>query len=538
MPADHYHLPPLEREGADQLLRFVEEKKYFVVHAPRQSGKTTALIALRNALNERGYRAVYANLQGAQTGDDDVGRATRTILGRLATRAEAALGDRSFLREWKTAVDGCEPEDLLRTGLRHWAATDAKPLVVLLDEVDALEGATLLSVLHQLRADYDERPTRFPASVAVCGLRSPADYAIPSASPFNIVAESLRLGDFSEDEVRMLLGQHTGETGQRFTEEAILEICRSTKGQPWLVNAIAEDACFRDPAGRERSRDLTREAIRAARERLILRVPTHFRQIAHRLKEERVRLVLDPILAGLETPPAFTHDDARYVSEIGLIVTVPKIEIANPIYREVIPRLLAQEAEPRMFHDGSRFLRADGGLEVSALLREFQQFFRENAEWWARDFPYSESGAQVLLQAYLQRVVNAGGHIAREYGLGTGRTDLRIAWGDGDGPQIFVLECKVRRRRDGLASVIRRGAVQTAGCLDRSGAEEGHLLVFDRDEKKTWDEKLFRREVRVRRADPTAEEAAEEHRPGRAWEIVPDDARPSEGERTIRIWGL
>ena len=531
-PGRHYSIPPLEREGGTELVRLVEEQKYFVVHAPRQTGKTTTLTALRDALNERGHRAVHVNLQGAQTPDDDVGEAIRTVLSRLETEAADTLGDDFLSRDWKAAADRCVPGDLLRTALRHWAAAGSGPLVLLLDEVDALQGATLLSVLHQLRAGYERRPSRFPASIAVCGQQNAADYSLPSASPFNIVAESLRLGDFSEGQVRALLGQHTEETGQRFAEDAVEETWQSTRGQPWLVNALADEACFRDAEGRDRSRTITKSAIRAARERLILRAPTHFRQIADRLREERVRRVLDPILASIEGRPDFTADDARFVSDIGLVTAAPPIRIANPIYREVIPRLLAERVEVTMHHDSASFLRDDGGLEVPRLLREFQQFFRENAEAWSRESEYPESGAQVLVQAFLQRVVNAGGHIGREYGLGRGRGDLRISWRERGEPQVFVLECKVRRKRDGLAEVIRRGALQTAGYVDRSGAEEGHLLVFDRDERKSWEERLFHRRVRVRRTDGAADP------PAAAWETVPEDAPPAERERTIQIWGL
>ena len=49
--ADHYHIPPLERIDLDDVLGLVRGKKYFVLHAPRQTGKTSALLALRDLLN-------------------------------------------------------------------------------------------------------------------------------------------------------------------------------------------------------------------------------------------------------------------------------------------------------------------------------------------------------------------------------------------------------------------------------------------------------------------------------------------------------
>ena len=531
LPARHYHLPPLRRSGFEEVLELVEDANYFIVYAPRQTGKTTSLRALCDALNERGYRAIHANIQSARSAGDEVDRAILSVFDVLTDRENEALGEDTLERIVEPMEARFRANTAVLRAFTRWAIADPRPLVVVLDEVDALSRPALLLLLDQLRTGYETRPKRFPHGIVVCGLRNVRDYFAPPASPFNIVAKSLRLGDFSETEVRDLLGQHTEETGQRFTDDAVAEVWRSSNGQPWLVNALAYGACFGDPEGRDRSRDLTRTAIVAARERLIIEGPAHFGQIAQRLKEERVRRVLDPILAGADAPD-FAADDLRYVRDVGLIATEPPVRIANPIYGEVIPRLLAEEVEGRIVMDGSRFVRADRGLEVPALLRAFQSFFRQNAEWWSRGAGFQEYGAQVLLQAFLQRAVNAGGHLTREHGLGRGRTDLLISWRKGSKPQVFVIECKVRRQRDGLDEVVRRGALQTAGYLDRSRAAEGHLLVFDRDERKSWDEKVFHREVRVLRERGAPTDTEE---PG---EVIAEATPPVPGERTIQVWGM
>ena len=145
---------------------------------------------------------------------------------------------------------------------------------------------------------------------------------------------------------------------------------------------------------------------------------------------------------------------------------------------------------------------------------------------------FPEYGAQVLLPAFLQRAVNAGGHLTREHGPGRGRDDLPISWRKGREPQVCVIECKARRQRDDLDETILRGAIQAAGHAARSGAAEGHLPVCDRGERKSWEEEVFHRAVRVLRtggASPDAEETGE---------ILPEAAPPAPGERTIRVWGV
>ena len=133
---------------------------------------------------------------------------------------------------------------------------------------------------------------------------------------------------------------------------------------------------------------------------------------------------------------------------------------------------------------------ADGSLDMQKLLKAFQQYFRENAEAWIERFDYKEAGPHLLLQAFLQRIVNGGGDIRREYGLGRMRTDLLVTWPYPQGTQRIVIELKVARTAPD--KLITEGLAQTAEYMDRSDATEGHLVIFDRRRRK-WADKIFRR---------------------------------------------
>jgi Holliday junction resolvase-like predicted endonuclease len=129
------------------------------------------------------------------------------------------------------------------------------------------------------------------------------------------------------------------------------------------------------------------------------------------------------------------------------------------------------------------FTKPDGTLDVNALLSAFTTFYRENSAIWLNQFEYKEAGPHLLMMAFLQRVINGGGVIHREYALGTGRVDILIRWRD----QTIVIELKIRHS----AKTMSQGLLQTARYMDSSCATAGHLLIFDRDLKKTWDEKIF-----------------------------------------------
>ena len=503
--ADHYHIPPLERIDLDEMLGLVRDKKYFVLHAPRQTGKTSALLALRDLLNggtAGDYRCVYANVEAGQAMRENVAEGMRTVLYQFALRASLTLGDDSLERICRRAMDSAGPGGALSVALSRWAAADRTPLVLLIDEIDTLVGDTLLSVLRQLRSGYDQRPSAFPHSIVLCGVRDVRDYRIhPAAenrmvlggSAFNIKAKSLRLGDFSEREIRALLAQHTAATGQAFTKDALHLVLTRTAGQPWLVNALCREACFDDAAGRDRSRPITADALLEAQERLILRRDTHIDDLAHKLREERVRRVVEPILAAA-SETVCSDEDLAYVRDLGLVAQdadgPPRI--ANPIYAEVVPRHLNYAVQETLPQRMAWYVDADGGLDVEGLIAAFQAFFREHSEHWVQRFErYHEAGPQLLLQAHLQRIVNGGGRIEREYALGRGRTDLLIVWPQGGRERRFVVELKVRRGE--LERTVAEGTKQTRAYVDRCGAEAGHLVVFDRAPERSWKEKIFRR---------------------------------------------
>ena len=509
-PAEHYAIDPLSRVDVDELLDLIRRKRYFVLHAPRQTGKTSALIALRDRLNSGAvgnYRCVNINVEVGQVARDDVTSGIRAILSMMASRA-FQQGD-SFVRQsWQEIFAASDPNDALRDVLTEWCVANPTPLVLLVDEIDSLVGDTLLSVLRQLRAGYEQRPEGFPASIVLCGVRDIRDYRIRSSSgevvaggsPFNIAATSLRLGDFTECETKALMKQHTDETKQRFSPKAIDAVWTQTQGQPWLVNALCAGACFDDKAGRDRSRTIEADAIHAAREELILSRRTHLDQLAHKLEEERVRRVIEPILAGIKAQHQVR--DLEYLRDLGLIDTGEPPRIANPIYQEVVPRELGYILQSSLDENVAWYVRGDGRLDMVKLLTAFATFYGEHAEHWLGRFEdYREAAPQLILQAYLQRVVNSGGRIEREYGLGRGRTDLLVLWPREAGQpsdlwERIVIECKVLRDSDrkSLAGTIERGVEQTFEYMAKCRAKEGHLVVIDRRANKRTGEAADRNE--------------------------------------------
>ncbi len=456
----------------------IARQNYFVLHAPRQTGKSTAMLALAQQLTGSGrYTAVVVSVEVGAPFEHDIGAAEDAILAAWRRALRVWLPPDLHPPEWPSARAGGK----IGEALQVWAQTSPRPLVVFIDEIDALQGDTLLAVLRQLRDGYPLRPQGFPQSVALIGLRDVRDYKVAAggserlntASPFNIKVESLTLQNFTLSEIAELYGQYTADTGQAFTPEAIALAFDLTQGQPWLVNALARQVV--EVLVPDVLVAIAPAHILAAKEILIQRQDTHLDSLAERLREPRVRAIIEPILAGQELDnPAV--DDIQFVLDLGLcrLDGSGGLVIANPIYREVLPRVLAFGTIASLPHISPGWLMPDGTLNVNQLLESFLSFWRQHGEPLLKSVPYHEIAPHLVLMAFLHRVVNGGGTLEREYAIGSDRMDLCLRYGG------ITLAIELKVWREGRPDPLKAGLQQLDRYLAGLNLSQGWLVIFDR----------------------------------------------------------
>lgn len=465
----HYMLPPLAR--LPEVYPMIDQQGCFVLHAPRQTGKTTAMLALGQELTAAGrYVAVMVSMEVGAAFPEDPGAAELAILSDWRMAAQAWLPRELQPPPWPEA----EPGQRISAALSAWTQAAPRPLVLFLDEIDALQDQALIAVLRQLRAGYPSRPHAFPWALALIGLRDVRDYKVASggserlntASPFNIKVESLTMESFTPADVAALYQQHTDDTGQVFTPEALERAFELTQGQPWLVNALARQAVqvlAPDPV-----QPITPAHFDQAKQLLIQRQDTHLDSLAERLREPRVRRIIEPMLAGLPLGDV-PRDDIRFVQDLGLCRMDPHggLVIANPIYREVLPLVLAGTPMASLPRLQPTWLRADGSLDPARLLDAFLAFWRQHGQPLLGSAPYHEIAPHLVLMAFLHRVANAGGTLEREYAIGSGRMDVCLRYG----AATVAMELKVWR--DGARDPLNEGLEQLDGYLSGLSLDDG-----------------------------------------------------------------
>lgn len=424
-PERHYFLPPESRLRQSNLDRYIKDELFWVLHAPRQTDKTTFLMTWMRELNAS-HQAVacYISVERCQ-GVPEVERAIVAIRSAIQDYAK------DFGLPIPEGPEGSDdPASLLGRTLKQWAELCAPlPLVVLFDEVDTLEGPALISFLRQLRGGFASRGIgKFPVSVALVGMGDLRDYLTQSkdsfpvnpGSPFNIKQDSATLSNFSRDDVVALLAQHSQESGQPFLPEAVMV------GDPDVLLGRTDRA---------------------------------------------VELCMD---LGL----------VDWSAQDGL-------HIANPLYREVLPRFLSQQFHDSITRPEYPWQRSDGSLDLDRLLKEFQKFWRRHSDIWESQADYTEAFPHLLLMAFLQRLFNGGGRIEREYAAGRGRMDLFIEFA-GLG---YIIEIKLVHPTDGRASTLEEALHQVARYRSIVGGPNTptYIALFNRTPKGRalpWEQRL------------------------------------------------
>ncbi|MDM8525639.1 ATP-binding protein [Desulfococcaceae bacterium HSG8] len=483
----HYMVDPLPRLPI--VPNLVEGQHFFIIYGPPRSGKSTYLQALMHQINEEGnYSAIAVNIRAATAGKDP-DSAMMLAANAIYKKTRRCLPE----KECPDPVDQKKfIKGQLQGYLSQWAEKNPKQIVLLIDGADSLPDDFFSVIMNQLLAGFEDRPDGFPRSIGLTGLRDIRDHR-PGQKimvySLNMKAEPLFVDVFKPSEVDGLLNQHIMETGQVFGQKIKNEIFRLTQGQPWLTNMIAREivtGILKD----DYSQTIMLAHVAEARESLIRQQDIHLDNLPEKLKEPAMKHATEAVISG-EFLQAGRLDELRYLQNIGLVTRKPPIEFANPIYTEIIPRMLNHCWEisfTQEFADQKRYLK-NGRLNPDALLSSFQRFYRRYSESWLEGFDFREASRQLLLMAFLQRIIGDNGAMECELSVGSGCCNILLEFSS----EHFALEIKLKRDRyseqDGLRHI--------ATYLDKVNLNHGYLVLFETSSQMPWEKQAYQIESEI-----------------------------------------
>ena len=494
-PQEHYVVSRSD-EIADFIKR-VEEGRYVVIFAPRQTGKTTFFRrALDVLVADSGIEAeaaspaayfpiplnfdVYKNTSVA----DFYANLYQDICEEIENLFQRRGGTPTEALIQLLADTELTNPHTMRRFFRHLERLlTPQKFVFIIDEFDGIPQAALSDFLHTLRHIYIAGKPRCPHSVGIIGVKSIAQLNYDrSISPFNIQDE-FHLPNFTLEQVQELLEQYTEEVGQVFVPEVIDAIHKQTAGQPVLVNRFAQ--ILTEELEVPKTESITMSHFSEAHAQLLEEDNVNFTHLLTNIRRDpRFESLLMRIMAREEGVDFNLRSDI--VSELATYGVIARgddgmCEIINPIYLYCILqafKAVVNGLEDEYLHDGTRegfldYLTPTGQIDMKALLDNFRDFIIRAGFRILQvpDTPQESVGRHLLL-AYLDQFVKLiGGFMHIEVQTGRGRMNIIIIHNQ----QKYIVETKIWRGDNRYQA----GKRQLAAYLSSEGITEGYYIVFD-----------------------------------------------------------
>lgn len=232
----HYMLP-LAMHLEQGILRNIERNQYFLLHGAPKSGKSTVFRTLAKQLNESGnYVALCFSLKAPELENHTLESVSAAMLAIIYRNSQQDLAE-----VYRPVAPTKKDSLLWGHYVANWTRSLSKPLILLIDDIDQLEGEALSVVTSNIRSGFTMRPQHFPICIGLSLSKDHRAHFRGLRVPFNIIDTTYHLEPFSEEEVKSLLGQHGEISGQFFPEAVAKALYKFSKGNPELVNFLANN---------------------------------------------------------------------------------------------------------------------------------------------------------------------------------------------------------------------------------------------------------------------------------------------------------
>ena len=425
---------------------------YITVWAPRQRGKSwimnRALWQLRSDPRYAGFDVLKINLEHLKM-TPDVVRIAQVITREISEKLALPVLELQQLDDFYT---------IFKRGVLQ------KPLILILDEFDALVPQAISGLVSVFRNIYNtrrEQPDKATAEkdyllhgMALIGVRGVLGLDNPRGSPFN-VQRSLQIPNLTFDEVAAMFQWYEHESGQAVEAAVIERVYTELRGQPGLTSWFGEllTETYNKKEAAITLRDF--EIVEATASSLLPNA--NIINIISKANEQPHRELLIELFQT-EEKVAFKYDDPsiNFLYMNGVIdeevvgETAFYVRFPCPFIQKRLFNHFARE----IFHDSGTlyppFTNLSGiltatGLQIKNLLRLYEQYVQKNHTWLFKDAPRRvdlrlyEAVYHFNLFMWLERFLQRpGGRVYPEFPTGNGQIDLIIRYQG----QVYGLELK------------------------------------------------------------------------------------------------
>lgn len=416
---------------------------YITVWAPRQSGKTTIMKeTLFRLRKDPRFDVIVVNLEVLKDKEDP-----GEIIAIIARKIGEAL---------KKQFTGINDQDLFQEIFKKEVLE--KPLILIMDEFDALPEKAINAIVSAFRNIYNirqyeadkplpEKTYRLHA-VALIGVRRALGIENEKGSPFN-VQRSLQIENLTFEEVQGMFQWYQRDSGQDIEPAVIERLYQETKGQPgitcWMGELLTEG--FKnhpnDPSKPIRLADfehIYQLALKVLPNNNIINLISKAKVLPYK------HIIIE--LFKTESPMEFRFDDEEinYLYMNGIIEPqvianeASTVKFASPFVQKRLFNYFSRTIFKEMgkltevFYNVPEYLYPDR-IDIPVVLNLYQSYLSKNRGWLFKDAPRRsdlriyEAVFHFNLYAYLSQLLwDDKISIYPEFPTGNGKIDLLIRY--------------------------------------------------------------------------------------------------------------
>lgn len=442
----HYYVP--RQELVDQAIAHLvgevpsEGGHYITVWAPRQRGKSwilnQAVQQLRADPDYAGFDVLKLNLEHLKQE-----RNTESIVQWLAQEMTEKLG-----------LDGLIVQTLKDLATVFRKDRLKKPLILILDEFDALAPEVINGLVSVFRNIYNtrrEQPDKPTAekdyllhSIALIGVRSMLGLDNPRGSPFN-VQRSMHIPNLTFDEVADMYHWYERESSQRIEPAVIERLYTELRGQPGLTSWFGE---LLTETYNEHNPIITLHDLAVVEAAATNRLPNaNIINLISKANEQPHRdFLVELFQTEGKIPFRYDNPSINFLYMNGVIDEEVATEMesyvrfSSPFVQKRLFNRFADDIFPDTGAIYQPFTKLDhiltpAGLHLKNLLRLYEQYVHRNHTWLFQDAPRRTDlrlyeavyhfNLFMWLARFLQRT---GGRVHPEFPTGNGQIDLFIRY--------------------------------------------------------------------------------------------------------------
>lgn len=467
----HYYVP---REAliANALTQLKGEEleeggHYITVWAPRQTGKTWIMQEVCSSIEQEAqFDVVYLSLQFLYE-ENDADIVAQFFAQKLIKKLNLENLSISSLKDF---------ERLFERG------TLTKPLILILDEFDALDSSVIARLVAVFRHIYNTRRSQTNQStaekdyllhgLALIGVRAALGVENIKGSPFN-VQRSVHIPNLTHDEVVYLFDWYIEEQKQQIAPDVVERIWYEFQGQPGLTCWFGE--LLTETYNQATDKPITMSLFNGVYAASLNLLPNNnILNIISKAKQEPYKSLVLELFQTKKKIKFVYHDSMINFLYMNGVVEADQVSLEEmyvkfpcPYIQKQLFTYFARELYQDMdgLYDPFEDLLdtiTDQSIDIRRLLQRYEQYLQANRELVLKDAPRRKKDLRVYeaifhFHFYLYLVSFFRGYEVRvlpEFPTGNGAIDLLIRYAG----QLFGLELKSFANQQSYREALKQAA--------------------------------------------------------------------------------